>query len=159
MSTSSSESWLGGDPVVTSSFLLEIDGVEVGLFKEVRGLEITVPTEEIREGGQNGFTHRVPGRVTYPNVVFKRGVTESNVLFQWLQKTSGEGFAGAGNKLERVTGAVTVLDHNLKRLRAWELLDVFPVRWKGPDFSADNASPLEEELEIAHHGFRAKDVS
>ena len=66
------------------------------------------------------------------------------------------GFAGAGNKLTRSTGAITALDHIGTRLRAWELIDVFPVRWKGPEFAVESASPLEEELEITHHGFRAK---
>lgn len=149
-------SMLGGDLPTAARFLFELDGVEVGIFREIHGLQVTVGVEEFREGGQNGFSHRVPGRMTWPNVVFKRGVTQSNALFDWLNKSSGEGFAAASNKITRSTGAITALAGDGTRLRAWELIDVFPVRWKGPDFSVESRDPLEEELEITHHGFRAK---
>ncbi|WP_139983199.1 phage tail protein [Nocardioides litoris] len=148
---------LGGDVPTANRFLFELDGVEIGVFRELHGLQVTVAVEEVREGGQNSFHHRVPGRMSWPNLVFKRGVTSGNALFDWLSKSSGEGFATSGNKLVRSTGAVTALDHQGTRLRAWELIDVFPVRWKGPDFSVDSQDALEEELEIAHHGFRAQD--
>ncbi|HEY7008637.1 MAG TPA: phage tail protein [Jatrophihabitantaceae bacterium] len=147
--------WLGGEPAILSRFLFEVDGVEIGIFKEVRGLEVTVPTEEIKEGGQNGFTYKVPGRMSWPNIVLKRGVTQSDALFDWLSKSSGEGFAGNQNKLTRCTGAITAINQHLDRLRSWDLLGVFPVRWKGPEFSIDRREPLEEELEITHQGFSA----
>lgn len=147
---------LGGDLPLATRFLFELDGVEVGVFKEVHGLEVTVGVTEVREGGQNGFSHRLPGRMTWPNVVLRRGLTEGNALFDWFARSSGEGFAAASHKLTRSTGAITAADHTGTRLRAWELIDVFPVRWKGPDFSVGSQDPLEEELEITHHGFRAK---
>ena len=153
---SDNEQPLGGDLPIANRFLLEHDGVEIGIFREVQGLSVTVGVEEIAEGGQNSYSHRVPGRMTWPNLVFRRGVTESNALFDWLSKSSGEGFAGNKNSLTKSTGAVTAIDHVGNRLRAWEFIDVFPVRWKGPEFAVESTEPLEEELEVAHHGFRAK---
>lgn len=150
---------LGGDPAIASRFLFEVDGVEIGIFKEVRGLEVTVGTEEIKEGGQNGYVHKIPGRMTWPNIVFRRGLTQSDALFDWMAKSSGEGFAGNGNKLSRSTGAITAITHTGARLRSWQLQAVFPVRWKGPDFGIDKKEALEEELEIAHHGFKSKTFS
>lgn len=150
---------LGGDLPIANRFLLEIDSQEIGVFREVRGLEVTVNVVEVREGGQNGYTHRLPGRMTWPNLVFKRGLTDSNAVFDWMTRTSGEGFAGAQNKLVRSTGAVTAIDSDGTRLRKWEFIDLMPVRWKGPDFSVESTNALEEELEIAHHGFRASKPS
>jgi phage tail-like protein len=152
----SSSDPLGGDPPIASRFLLEVDNIEIGIFKEVRGLEVTVPTEEIKEGGQNGYTLKVPSRMSWPNIVFKRGLTQSDALFAWMAKTSGEGFAGNGNKVTRSTGAITAITHTGDRLRSWNLNGVFPVRWKGPEFSIESRTPLEEELEIAHAGFKSK---
>lgn len=151
-----SDAPLGGDLPIANRFLFEVDGVEIGVFREVTGLEVTVGFEEIREGGQNGFLHKVPGRMRWPNLVFRRGITEGDALFDWLSKSSGEGYAGNKNKLTRATGAVTAIDHTGARMRAWEFIDVFPVRWKGPNFAVESRDPLEEELEVAHHGFRAK---
>lgn len=147
---------LGGDLPIAHHFLFEVDGVEIGVFSHVQGLTMTVDTHEIREGGQNGFVRKVPGRVSWPNLVFSRGLTDSDNLFEWIAKSSGEGFAANKSSLQRVTGAVTALGPSGNRLRAWEFLDVFPVRWQGPEFAVGSQSPLQEELEVAHHGFRAK---
>jgi phage tail-like protein len=146
--------WLGGDPPVANRFLLEITGIEIGIFKEVTGLQVTVPTDSILEGGQNGYAHKVPKRMEWPNIVLKRGLTQSDALFEWLSKSSGEGFSGNHDKVDFSNGAITAITATGDRLRSWELYRVFPVRWKGPDFSVDSKAPLEEELEIAHHGFK-----
>jgi phage tail-like protein len=103
---------LGGEPTTTARFLFEVDGVEIGVFREVHGLSVTVDTVQVREGGQNGFVHQLPGRMSWPHLVFRRGVVESDALFDWLNKSSGDGFAANGNKLSRATGAVTAMSND-----------------------------------------------
>jgi phage tail-like protein len=147
---------LGGEMPTASFFVFEVDGVEIGVFREVTGLQVSVGVEEIREGGQNGFVRKVPGRMTWPHLVFRRGLTQSDNLFDWLSKSSGEGFAANNNTLTRSTGAVTAMDSTGSRLRSWEFQDVFAVRWKGPDFASETFAALVEELEVAHHGFKSK---
>ena len=147
---------LGGDPPLSGRFLLEVDGVEIGVFREVSGLQVSVGYEEYNEGGQNGFVHKLPGRATWPNLVFKRGITDSDALFTWVSKSAGEEFTANGNKIARSTGAVTVVDYSGARLRSWNFDGVFAVRWTGPRLDVDSDAPLEEELEVAHHGFRSK---
>jgi phage tail-like protein len=126
---------------------------------EVSGLELHVGVEEYQEGGENGYVHKFPGRMTWPHIVMKAGVTNSDALFQWVNKSSGAGFASSGNKITRCTGAITALGTDGKRLRAWELEGAFPVRWTGPRFSVGSNEALQEELEIAHHGFKSKTFS
>lgn len=147
---------LGGEPSNSARFIFEVDGVEIGIFREVHGLSLTVGVQEVREGGQNGFVHKLPSQMSWPNLVFRRGITHSDALFAWVGKSSGEGFAANNNKLQRCTGAVTVVSSIGTRLRSWEIEGAFPVRWTGPDLDATRDDPLEEELEVAHHGFRAK---
>jgi len=151
--------WLGDEPPLASRFLFEVDGVEIGLFASVRGLAVSSQTEDVREGGQNGFVHHLPGRLEWPNIVFSRGLTQSDALFDWMNKTAGEGFAANSNKITRSTGAITAMASDGERLRSWSLDSVFPVRWKGPDFDGSTESVLSEELEVAHHGFKASNVS
>jgi len=146
------------EPAINSYFVFEVDGVEIGYFTEVTGLSVNMTIEEIHEGGQNGYVHQMPGRMTWPHLIFKRGVTQSDALFDWMSKSSGEGFAGNGNKLTRSTGAVTVLDAEGTRLRAWEFDGIYPVRWSGPEFSSGSNEALQEQLEVAHHGFRSKNL-
>ena len=159
MSSPESVRYLGGEPALGSRFLFEVDGVEIGLFAAVRGLQVSSQTENLTEGGQNGYTHRLPGRLEWPNITFSRGLTDADALFDWMNKTAGEGFAAAGNKITRSTGAITAVASNGNRLRSWSLEDVFPVRWTGPDFATASDDPLTEELEIAHHGFRSSSAS
>ena len=144
------------DGATQASFLFEVDGVQIGHFSEVSGLQVEVGVETLEEGGENGFVHKFPGRMTWPNVVFKRGLTKSNSLFAWLNHSSGEGFAGKGNKLKRSTAAVTLVSGKGTRLRSWEFEGAFPVRWSGPTFAAGSTDGATDELEIAHHGFVAR---
>lgn len=155
MTSPSEATPLGGDPTIAGNFLLEVDGVEIGMFTSVSGLQMSIQTEDLVEGGQNSFTRKLPGRIDWPNIVLSRGLIQSDNLFEWIAKTSGEGFAAAGNKLERCTGAITALASNGARLRAWNLTGCFPVRWKGPEFNVTNNDALSEELELAHEGFRS----
>ncbi|WP_037362636.1 phage tail protein [Nakamurella lactea] len=149
---------LGGEAPLSSRFVFEVDGVEIGVFTAVQGLSVHSRTEDLHEGGQNGYTHKLPGPLEWPNIVFTHGLTQSDALFDWMNRTAGEGFAAAGNKLTRSTGAITAISNDGVRSRSWSLDGVFPVRWKGPDFDGTEESFLTEELEVTHHGFRASNV-
>jgi phage tail-like protein len=141
---------------VTARFLFEVDGLQIGLFREVTGLRADLEVITIEEGGQNEFVHQLPGRLRWPHVVLKRGITAEDNLFEWLRRFSGDGFARNGNRVAPSTGAITVLDEADRKLRSWEVVGAFPVRWEGPTLAATRTEVAEEELEIAHHGFRAK---
>jgi phage tail-like protein len=145
--------------VTAATFLFEVDGVEIGNFMEISGLEVNVAVEDLEEGGENSYVHKLPGRMSWPNITLKRGITQNDALLNWLNKSSGEQFAASGNKLTRSTAAVTLLGPAGKRLRAWEFDGAFPIRWKGPEFAAESSDWATEELEITHHGFRAKTIA
>ena len=147
-----------GQRVTGASFLVEVDGVEIGRFMEVSGLELTIAVEEVAEGGENSYVHKLPGRMTWPNITLKRGVTQSDGLLDWLNKSSGEQFAANKNVLKRSTAAITLVGPGAKRLRAWEFDGAFPVKWTGPSFASSSSDMANEQLEITHHGFRAHDL-
>ena len=52
-------------PYQTFNFAVEIEGLLVGGFTEVSGLESEVEVEEYREGGVNGFVHKLPVRTKF----------------------------------------------------------------------------------------------
>jgi phage tail-like protein len=147
---------IGGHFTSTSNFLFEVDGESIGVFAEVSGLEVHVEAVTYAEGGENGYVHKLPGRLTWPNIVLRRGVTNSDALFAWVRKTAGPGFEANHDKLERATAAITLIADDGTRLRSWEMQGAFAVRWTGPAFAAGHDGPVTEELEIAHHGFTSK---
>lgn len=139
-----------------ATFIFEVDGVEIGRFSEVSGLAVELDVEEFVEGGEAGFVHKLPGRLTWPNLVLKRGVTNDDNLLGWMHKSVGDGMTSRKGKATRTTAALSLVGLNAKRLRTWSFEDAIPVRWTGPTFAATSTDMAEEELEIAHHGFRSK---
>ena len=71
--------WVPGvrplEPFLAFNFAVEIEGLLVGGFSEVSGLESTIEVEEYREGGVNGFVHKLPGATTHANLVLRHGLT------------------------------------------------------------------------------------
>jgi phage tail-like protein len=141
------------DPPFAGKFVFTVQGLTIGTFTEISGLSVQIEVEELAEGGQNQFTHKLPGRMKWPNLVLKRGVTNTDNLFEWLQQCSGDGFSGAGNRIDPRRGAVTLMDAAGKPVRTWEFTGAFPVKWSGPKLAASARDLAVEELEVSHHGF------
>ncbi|MFP4311465.1 MAG: phage tail protein [Nitriliruptoraceae bacterium] len=136
-------------------FLVEIDGVEVGRFTECQGLQVEVEVETFTEGGVNGFEHKLTGRMSWPNLVLKRGLTVDNRVFGWFHEAAGATPAGTG-KVTRGTLGITLLNSRGERLRTWRVYDAIPIKWTGPTLANTDDEVPTEELEIAHHGFEAE---
>jgi phage tail-like protein len=141
---------------LASTFVVDVDGTTIGHFTEVQGLQLEIETETIEEGGVNSFVHTVPGRMKWPNITLKRGITDSDALFQWMEESSGDGFTKNGDKVTRSTMGITLLAPDGQALREWSVEGALPIKWSGPTFAASNDDILSEELEIAHHGFRSE---
>lgn len=139
------------DPYLNVRFHVELDSLIVGGFQSVEGLEVELETEEYEEGGVNHYTHVLPTRLTYSNLTLQRGLTTSDELWDWMS----ESIHGTA---ERKNGRIILLDSAGQQKQAWEFIDGYPVRWAGPEFSADGGDVAIEALEIAHHGIRKLDL-
>src|SRR5512139_293736 len=73
------------DPLSTHRFAIEIDGLVLGAFDECAGLAATLDVYEYKEGGLNGYTHKLPGRLSWGNITLKWGTTDSTKLWEWLK--------------------------------------------------------------------------
>jgi phage tail-like protein len=141
------------DPPWAARFVFTVDGLEIGAFTEVSGLSVSIEVEEYAEGGQNQHTHKLPGRMKWPNLVLKRGMTNADNLFAWFAASSGEGFAKAGNKLRYRDGAITLQNSQGRPVQTWQFTDAYPVKWTGPRLAASSKDLAVEELEVCHCGF------
>jgi phage tail-like protein len=87
-------------PFTTFNFLVEIrvDGVSPGVcagaFAECDGLEMTMETKTIREGGRNSGPVHMVGPVNYGQLVLKRGMTSNFDLWSWFESLLGPGMPG-----------------------------------------------------------------
>ncbi len=141
------------DPPFVGKFVFTVDGLTIGAFTEVSGLTVQIEVEEVAEGGQNQYTHKLPGRMKWPNLVLKRGITDTDNLFAWFAKSSGNGFNGAGNVLERRNGSIELKDAAGETVRTWVFSQAYPVKWTGPKLAAGSRDLAVEELEVCHCGF------
>jgi phage tail-like protein len=135
------------DPYAAFRFLVEIEGLVVGGFSEVSGLQAEIDIEEYREGGVNDYVHHLPKGTKYPRLVLKRGLTDSDTLWKW-QTNIRDG------QVERHTVHIILLDEQRNRKWDWRLIDAYPTKWSGPDFNAGGRAIAVESLEMAHHGIR-----
>lgn len=133
------------DPYLNFHFLVEIEGLVVGGFSEVSGLQVEIEVQEYREGGMNEYIHKLAGPTRYPsNLVLKRGLTDA-ALWIWHQ----EGRKGA---IRRRNGSIVLLDSAGVEKWRWNFLGAYPVRWLGPDLRGGSNEVAVETLELVHHG-------
>ena len=137
---------LRNDPYMSFNFFVEIEGLIVGGFSEVSGLQIETQVHDYQEGGQNEFVHRLPGPARYPsNLILKRGLTGIESLWSWHQDV-------VAGKIERRNGTVYLLDRMGVPAMWWDFKEAYPVKWSGPDLKADGNSVAVETVELVHRG-------
>jgi phage tail-like protein len=124
---------------------VKIDGYAQAVFTEMSGLQIETTVTDYEEGGNNGFVHRLPGRSKVSNLTFKRGLTKSNDFFKWYLKI-------LQGSLERKNLDVVMFDPSGNEIAKWSFSRAFPVKWVGPQLTADGKAVAIETLELAHDG-------
>jgi phage tail-like protein len=123
----------------------------IGIFRGLTGLEVNFDVLEYREGGNNDFVHRLPGRMAYPNLVLSWGLVNDEALLKWFLATHTKA------QTQEITLTLTASQGDLtNNVRKFTFADAFPVRWSGPQLLGDNANPQAwgETLEIAHSGLK-----
>ena len=141
------------DPPFAAAFSFSVGGVKLGRFTEVSGLAVTMAVEEIVEGGNNESAVKLPGPLSWPNLVLKRGLTSDDAMLKWILGYSGDGFGSSGHTAEKKLATLTLYDSRGQPTRLWNIRDAMPVRWTGPQFAADGGALATEELEVCHGGF------
>lgn len=139
------------DPALAHHFQVEIDGLLVGGFTEVSGLQAEMKTSPLLEGGQNSYEETRIGGMKYPPLVMKRGITTADMLWQWHSDA-------AAGKITRRNGSIVLLTSDLLETWRWNFKEAYPVKWVGPGFNAGAAAVAFETIELVHRGI-TKDLN
>lgn len=139
-------------PPVAFYFKLSIEGASGDTaFKEVSGISMEMDTEEITEGGNNSYKHRVPTSVKSSNLVLKRGlVPKDSEVVQWCMDTLGSGLSST---IQTKTITVSLLDEEANPLKTWNFSNAWPVKWSASDLNSMNNEILIETLEFSYSYF------
>ncbi|PKA83072.1 phage tail-like protein [Ulvibacter sp. MAR_2010_11] len=138
-------------PSVSFNFRLSLSGL-AGLsdasFTEVSGISMEMNTEEIADGGNNSFKHRVPTSAKFSNLILKRGlISKNSEIANWCLETFSEGLSG---NISTKTVVVTLLNENGLPLKAWKFVNARPIKWSASGLNLMNNEILIETLEFAY---------
>ena len=118
-------------------------------FQRVSGLSATIETTTVHEGGQNLYSHRLPRRVGYQNLVLERGFMIGSPLNLEFNA------AMTAFKFATCNVMVTLLSASAAPLAAWLFLKAYPVRWATADLSARDDQVLIDTLELSYKRMQA----
>ena len=130
-------------------FVIEIDGIQRGGFRECTGLDSTSDVVLYREGKDPLSLRKLPGINKYSNITMKWGSSDDVELWNW-RKTAVDG------KTQRKNGSVVLLDEAGQEKVRWNFLRGWPMQWVGPALNATATDVAIETLVIAHEGIERK---
>ena len=116
-------------------------------FQEVTGLNAELGIETLEEGGENMFTHRLPTRAKYENLVLKRGMFKSSELIAWFND------AVLNFTFKKASVTVILLNEKHEPLESWNFKNVWPVKWSVSDLKAQENALVIETIELAYSSF------
>ena len=117
-------------------------------FQEVTGLSAEVSTEEVREGGQNEYAHRIPTGAKSGNLVLKRGLVKGSDLADWCRRAV-EDFVFEPRDI-----TVSLLNEEHDPLVSWRFTGAYPVKWTLSDLKAQENALAVESLELVYRSFK-----
>jgi phage tail-like protein len=125
----------------------EVQGKNEGSFQEVSGLNIKLGKEDIKEGGENRYVHRLPLRPQFENLVLKRGMVTGSGLLQWVEDTAQFAFSP-----KNVT--VILMDAESTPLVSWQFNNAYPVTYQVSPFKSQEGALVLETVELCYDYFK-----
>jgi phage tail-like protein len=134
------------DPYRNYNFKVEVEGLTLGGFREVSGLDSAQDPIEYREGTDPLTVRKLWGLNKYSNVVLKWGIVDDAALWDWRKKCMD-------GKLDRSSsGSVILCDDTGEEKKRWNFVNPWPTKWSGPQLNATGHEVAVESLEIACEG-------
>jgi phage tail-like protein len=129
--------------------------VDIGAGDDLGFSEAELPAGEIavleyREGAdRTNASRKLPGRVSYGNVVLRRGLAGRLELFDWWQATRD-------GQVSRRNVRITLLDEARAPVQRWTLRNAWPAKLEFSPLNARGNEVVIESLELAHEGFETE---
>jgi phage tail-like protein len=128
-------------------FVRESQALDIS-FQSVTGLDSTLETETVKEGGENRFEHVIPVRRKYGPLVLKRGLLtpgESGIT-KWFKQVFDD-------QVVRPipTVHIKLLNEEHDTLMLWTINNVWPRSWKIGELNAERGEVLIETLELNYN--------
>ena len=103
--------------------------------------------EEVKEGGENRFVHRLPAPGKFTNLVLKRGMLVDSGLITWF-RDAAENFS-----FRPTTVLVSLLNEEHEPLESWNFVNAWPVKWSISNFKSTDNAVVIETVELVYDFF------
>jgi phage tail-like protein len=133
------------DPYKNFRFLVELDGIVQAGFSECSGFGSNVEVIEYREGGDIPTVRKLPGKVSFPDIMLKWGVTDSRELYDWHR-------AAVNGQIQRKNGSIILQDDVGQEKLRWNFVSAWPSKYDAPDFNAKGNDVAIDALTISCEG-------
>jgi phage tail-like protein len=138
------------NPYSNFNFLVEIDGVASAGFAEADLPAGRIETIEYREGAdKTSGARKLPGRVSYENVVLRRGLSGRTDLYDWWR-------AVRDGAPDRRNVAIVLLDEARDPVQRWLLRDAWPARLAFSRLDGLGNETAIETLELTYESFETE---
>ena len=117
-------------------------------FKELSGISTELVTEELTEGGENSFVHRLPTGRKQGKLVLKRGIGKIETpLVSWCKKIFEGNFS---ETIETMPIDVSILNSESEPECTWTFSNAFPVSWEIEEFQSTKNEIAIEKIEFSY---------
>jgi phage tail-like protein len=138
-------------PFKAYNFLVEVEGILVGGFSAVDGLESKMEVKTVRQGGVNDTEYKLAGQITYSDLTLKSGITALDPMWLWYQST-------LSGSIKRKNGSIYILDDSGIPNIWWDFFNAWPIAWQGPSFDASQNMVATQGFTLAHEGVKKSSV-
>ncbi|MES2731554.1 MAG: phage tail protein [Bacteroidota bacterium] len=119
-------------------------------FQTVSGLSVEYDMEEYKEGGENRFTHKLPVRTKYADLVLKRGMLTDSDVTKWCLA------AFRDRDFQAADISIILMNEKSEPLRTWNIAHAIPKKWLVTDLNASDNAIVVETLELIYRYFTIK---
>ncbi|WP_043744050.1 phage tail protein [Paramagnetospirillum magneticum] len=133
------------DPFRTFRFVVEVEGIQVGGFSSVNGLQSKIEYHTQRQGGVNTTEYRLGGQVTYSELTLEAGLTLQDPMWTWYE-------AATKGQIKRKNGTISLQDAQGQLGASWNFFNAWPVEWQGPALDAAQSLVATQRFVLVHEG-------
>jgi len=117
-------------------------------FQEVSGITSEISTEDVVEGGENRFVHKLPKGIKRGNLELKRGIAPlSSQLVTWCKSVLESDFSAA---IVPKDITVNLLDEENNPVRSWNFVAAFPIKWDVEGFNSTKNEIAIEKIVLSY---------
>lgn len=145
-------------PPVAFYFNLEFSkesGFEDQAFMEVSGLTVSIETEELEEGGESSFKHRLPKKSTHGNLICKRALSplKDSKLSTWINGIVNGNYTPQINPCNVF---ISLLNGEGQKVCGWFLTGLYPLKWDIGAFNSQKNELAVETIEFSYNTIERK---